>query len=148
MAQRHRKRPAQPSRKSAGTGRIQPLALHLAEQMGLTDGPKSLHVNAKVPPQLFAAAARRIGSTSPAVVITAALAALATEDELGPWLARQWGTLSDVAPELLAQIDLSRVCGWPSLPAGQSNHPPSCPCLDPRCPMGRPCSTPTCSFMR
>ncbi len=106
MAQRHRKRPAQPSRKSAGTGRIQPLALHLAEQMGLTDGPKSLHVNAKVPPQLFAAAARRIGSTSPAVVITAALAALATEDELGPWLARQWGTLSDVAPELLAQIDL------------------------------------------
>jgi hypothetical protein len=40
------------------------------------------------------------------VVITAALAALATEDELGPWLGRQWGTLSDVDPALLAQLDL------------------------------------------
>jgi hypothetical protein len=80
--------------------------LHLAQEMGLTTGPKTTHVNAKVPPRLYAAAARRVGSTSPAVVITAALAALATEDELGPWLARQWGTLVDIDPDLLAQIDL------------------------------------------
>ena len=82
------------------------MAMRLAEQMGLTAGPKSTHVNAKVPPRLYAAAAKRVGSTSPAVVITAALAALATEDELGPWLARQWGTLADIDPDLLAQIDL------------------------------------------
>lgn len=83
-----------------------PIALHIAAQLGLTAGPKTTHVNAKVPPRLYAAAARRAGSTSPAVVITAALAALATEDELGPWLARQWGTLGDLDPALLAQLDL------------------------------------------
>lgn len=83
-----------------------PIALHIAAQLGLTEGPKTTHVNAKVPPRLYAAAARRVGSTSPAVVITAALAALATEDELGPWLARQWGSLADVDPALLAQLDL------------------------------------------
>ncbi len=92
--------------KPRGTDKAQPLAMRLAEQMGLTAGPKSTHVNAKVPPRLFAAAAKRVGSTSPAVVITAGLAALATEDELGPWLARQWGTLADIDPELLAQIGL------------------------------------------
>ena len=63
-------------------------------------------MNAKVSPRLFAAAARRAGSTSPAVVITAALAALATEDELGPWLARQWGALADIDPDLLPQLNL------------------------------------------
>jgi hypothetical protein len=87
-------------------GKPRPLALHIAEQLGLTAGPKTTHVNAKVPPRLFAAAARRAGSTSPAIVITAALAALATEDELGPWLARHWGTLADIDPDLLAQLDL------------------------------------------
>ncbi|HVC62611.1 MAG TPA: hypothetical protein VND19_19875 [Acetobacteraceae bacterium] len=92
--------------KSRARGKTQSLAMRLAAQMGLTAGPKSTHVNAKVPPRLYAAAAKRVGSTSPAVVITAALAALATEDELGPWLARQWGTLADIDPELLAQIDL------------------------------------------
>jgi hypothetical protein len=83
-----------------------PIGLDIAAQLGLTAGPKTTHVNAKVPPRLFAAAARRAGSTSPAVVITAALAALATEDELGHWLARQWGTLSDIDPALLTQLDL------------------------------------------
>jgi hypothetical protein len=86
--------------------KTRPLALHIAAQLGLTTGPKTTHVNAKVSPRLFAAAARRAGSTSPAVVITAALAALATEDELGPWLARHWGTLADIDPDLLAQLDL------------------------------------------
>ena len=93
----------QPKRRIA---KSRPIALHIAEQLGLTAGPKTTHVNAKVPPRLYAAASRRAGSTSPAVVITAALAALATEDELGPWLARQWGTLADLDPALLAQLDL------------------------------------------
>jgi hypothetical protein len=74
--------------------------------MGLLAGPKTKHFNAKVPPQLFEAAARRIGTTSPAAVIHAALASLATEDELGPWLARNWGVIADAPPELLDQIDL------------------------------------------
>jgi hypothetical protein len=87
-------------------GKPRALALHIAEQLGLTAGPKTTHLNAKVPPRLFAAAAKRAGSTSPAIVITAALAALATEDELGPWLARRWGTLADLDPDLLAQLDL------------------------------------------
>jgi hypothetical protein len=39
-------------------------------------------------------------------VINAALASLATEDELGPWLARNWGALGDTPSELLDQIDL------------------------------------------
>jgi len=74
--------------------------------MGLLAGPKSKHFNAKVSPKLFEAAAKRLGTTSPAAVITAALAALATEDELGPWLAANWGTLADTSTELLEQIDL------------------------------------------
>jgi hypothetical protein len=32
--------------------------------------------------------------------------ALDTEDDLGPWLARHWGTLRDTPFELLDQIDL------------------------------------------
>jgi hypothetical protein len=82
------------------------LALRIAASIGLLDGPKTKHFNAKVPPKLFAAAAKRAGTTSPAAVITAALAALATEDELGPWLAKNWGVLADAPPELLDQIDL------------------------------------------
>jgi len=93
----------QPKRRKA---KPRPIALQIAEQLGLTAGPKTTHLNAKVPPRLYAAASRRAGSTSPAVVITAALAALATEDELGSWLARQWGTLADLDPALLAQLDL------------------------------------------
>ena len=81
-------------------------ALRIAEGMGLLTGPKTKHFNAKVPPALFEAAARRIGATSPAAVITAALALLATEDELGPWLARNWGTLADTPPDLMEQLDL------------------------------------------
>jgi hypothetical protein len=38
-------------------------------------------------------------------VINAALAALATEDDLLPWLARNWGALADIPPELLEQIE-------------------------------------------
>ena len=62
--------------------------------MGLLEGPKTRHFNVKVQPRLFEAAARRIGTSSPAAVINAALASLATEDELGPWLARNWGVLA------------------------------------------------------
>lgn len=74
--------------------------------MGLLTGPKTKHFNVKVSPQLFAAAAQRVRTTSPAAVITVALAALATEDELGPWLAKNWGVLADTPPGLLDQIDL------------------------------------------
>ena len=74
--------------------------------MGLLSGPKTKHFNAKVPPKLFQAAARRVGTTSPAAVINAALAALATEDQLGPWLVKNWGVLADSPPELLDQLDL------------------------------------------
>ncbi len=83
-----------------------PVGLRLAARMGLLDGPKTKHVNAKVPPQLFAAAAARLGTDSPAAVLTAALAALATEDGLGPWLAQNWGILAKVDPEVLDLIDL------------------------------------------
>ena len=81
-------------------------ALRIAEDMGLLAGPKTKHCNAKVPPLLFKAAAKRVGTESPAAVINAALASLATEDDFGPWLAKQWGVLSDVDPVLLDQIDL------------------------------------------
>jgi hypothetical protein len=80
--------------------------MRIAEEMGLLTGPKSKHFNAKVTPLLFQAAAKRIGSTSPAVVVSAALAALATEDELGKWLANRWGSLADADMELLDQIDI------------------------------------------
>jgi len=80
--------------------------LRIAAAMGLLEGPKTKHFNAKVSPRLFRAAAKRIGSTSPSIVINAALASLATEDELGPWLARNWGVLADTPAELLDQIDL------------------------------------------
>jgi len=80
-------------------------ALRIATAMGLLSGPKTKHFNAKVPPKLFQAAAKRVGTTSPSVVISAALASLATEDALGPWLARNWGVLADTQAELLEQID-------------------------------------------
>ncbi len=80
--------------------------MRIATEKGLLDGPKTKHFNVKVPPMLFEQAARRVGSTSPAVVITAALAALATEDDLGAWLVENWGSLSDVDPDVLDQIDL------------------------------------------
>ena len=87
----------------AGRGTV---ALRIAEHMGLLTGPKTKHFNAKVSPKLFDAAAKRLGTTSPAAVINAALASLATEDDLGPWLASRWGVLSDIDPEVLKQIDL------------------------------------------
>ena len=59
-----------------------------------------------MPPRLFDAAAKRIGTSSPAALIEAALAAVATQDDLGPWLARNWGILSDLDPELLTQLDI------------------------------------------
>lgn len=80
------------------------LGMRLAVAAGLVNEAKTKHLNAKVQPALFAAAARRVGSTSPAVVIEAALAALATQDDLGPWLADQWGTLASIDPELIEQI--------------------------------------------
>jgi hypothetical protein len=82
------------------------VALRIAQGMGLLSGQKTKHINAKVSPKLFQAAAKRIGRTSPAAVVNAALASLATEDELGPWLAKNWGVLTDTPPELLGQIDL------------------------------------------
>ena len=81
-----------------------PLSLRMAAAAGLTAGAKTKHLNAKVAPALFAAAAKRAGSESPAAVVEAALAALATQDDLGPWLAAQWGTLADVDPELLEEL--------------------------------------------
>jgi hypothetical protein len=90
---------------TAGEAKVT-VALRIAAAMGLLAGPKSRHLNAKVSPRLFQAAAKRAGTTSPAAVINAALAALATEDELGPWLARNWGVLAETPAELLDQIDL------------------------------------------
>ena len=97
-----RRRAAQP----LADARQDTVALRIAEGMGLLAGPKTKHFNAKVSPRLFQAAAKRIGTTSPAAVINAALASLATEDELGPWLAKNWGVLADAPPDLLDTIDL------------------------------------------
>jgi hypothetical protein len=82
------------------------VALRIAAAVGLLSGPKTKHINAKVSPKLFQAAAKRAGTTSPAAVINAALASLATEDDLGPWLAGNWGVLAKTPAELLDQIDL------------------------------------------
>jgi hypothetical protein len=79
--------------------------MRMASSAGLISEAKTKHLNAKVQPALFEAAARRVGSTSPAVVIEAALAALATQDDLGAWLAEHWGVLADVDPELLGQME-------------------------------------------
>jgi hypothetical protein len=82
------------------------VALRIADRMGLLAGPKTKQFTAKVSPKLFEAAAKRVGSSSPAVVINAALAALATEDDVGPWLARNWGILSDLPPDVLDDIEI------------------------------------------
>ena len=96
--------PAVPgSRASVGS---EGLSLRMAQAAGLTAGPKTRHLNAKVAPALFEAAARRAGSHSPSAVVEAALAALATQDDLGPWLATQWGALAGVDAELLSEIEL------------------------------------------
>jgi hypothetical protein len=95
---------SKPSRRK-GAGADTP-ALRMAAAAGLTAEAKTRHLNAKVQPALFEAAARRVGSRSPAVVIEAALAALATQDDLGPWLARSWGILADVDPEILETVEL------------------------------------------
>lgn len=92
-------------RPQRGHDRADSLALRMAKAAGLIKQAKTKHLNAKVQPALFEAAARRVGSTSPTVVIEAALAALATQDDLGPWLAEQWGVLADIDPELLDQIE-------------------------------------------
>ena len=97
-----KRRPAKPAAARAATSTT---ALRIAWDMGLLSGPKTKHFNAKVPPQLFEAAAKRVGTSSPSLVINAALAALATEDELGRWLAQNWGVLADCPPELLDQIE-------------------------------------------
>ena len=109
MAVQNAGKPFRPRRRQApakGNKGQDTAALRIADGMGLLTGPKTKHFNAKVPPALFEAAARRIGATSPAAVITAALASLATEDELGPWLARNWGILADTPPDLTEQFDL------------------------------------------
>ncbi len=106
------KRPHSPSArrnapaKATASAEQPTVALRIADAMGLLDGPKTRHFNAKVSPKLFDAAAKRIGTSSPAAVINAALASLATEDELGTWLARNWGVLADTPADLLDQIDL------------------------------------------
>ena len=81
-------------------------ALRIARDKGLLDGPKTRHFSAKVHPRLFDAASKRLGTKSPSAVIEAALATLATQDDLGAWLARNMGILSDLDPELLAQLDI------------------------------------------
>ncbi len=85
---------------------MQETRLRIAADRGLLSGPKTKHINAKVSPALFAAAAERIGTDSPAAVINAALASLATEDSLGPWLAENWGVLATTPQDVLDQIDL------------------------------------------
>lgn len=97
-------KPARRARRASTIGAG--LSMRMAEAAGLIAEAKTRHINAKVQPALFEAAAHRIGSQSPAVVIEAALAALATQDDLGPWLAAQWGSIAEVDPDLLAQIDL------------------------------------------
>ena len=82
------------------------LTLSMASAAGLTSQAKTKHLNVKVQRALFEAAARGVSSRSPGIVIEAALAALATQDDLGPWLAEQWGVLAHVDPELLNQLDL------------------------------------------
>ena len=81
-------------------------ALDLAAAMGLLNDAKTKHVNAKVNPALFEAAARQAGTSSPAAVINAALAALATQDDAGPFLARNWGILADLPQDVADQIEL------------------------------------------
>jgi hypothetical protein len=93
---------AEKDRSKAGGKKL--LAVQMAAAAGLLGKPKTKHINAKVQPDLFEAASKRAGSSSPAVVIEAALAALATQDDLGPWLAANWGSLSDVDPALLDEV--------------------------------------------
>ena len=90
--------------RAKSAARIAPLPVRMASAAGLIDQPKTKHINAKVQPGLFEAASKRAGSTSPAVVIEAALAALATQDDLCPWLASNWGSLSDVDPAVLEEL--------------------------------------------
>lgn len=82
------------------------VAVQMASAAGLLEQPKTKHINAKVQPGLFEAASKRAGSSSPSVVIEAALAALATQDDLGPWLASNWGSLADVDPAVLDELAL------------------------------------------
>ncbi|WP_213979375.1 hypothetical protein [Sphingomonas sp. dw_22] len=77
-------KPVRPRRAAVKTADT--LGMRLAAAAGLTGEAKTKHLNAKVRPALF----------------EAALAALATQDDLGPWLAAQWGVLADVDPELFA----------------------------------------------
>lgn len=82
------------------------VSVQMASAAGLLNQPKTKHINAKVQPGLFEAASKRAGSSSPAVVIEAALAALATQDDLGPWLSLNWGSLADVDPAVLDELAL------------------------------------------
>lgn len=99
-------RPAATDRRPKADTSTPTQGLRIAAAMGLLEGPKTKHFNAKVSPKLFQAAAKRLGTASPSAVINAALASLATEDELGPWLVRNWGALADTPAEVLDQIDL------------------------------------------
>ncbi len=80
-------------------------ALKSAEASGLLKGPKSRHLNAKVTPALFDAAAKRVGDSTPTAVITAALATLAEPEGLGAWLAANQGILADIDPEIKEMIE-------------------------------------------
>ena len=103
---KRRPRTARPTTRTTPTPKPISHALRIAREKGLLNGPKTKHFNVKVPPRLFDAAAKRLCTNSPATVIEAALAAVATQDDLGPWLARNWGILSDLDPELLTQLDI------------------------------------------
>ena len=88
--------------------RIEPdrLPARRAVAARLTDGANTTRLDAKVTTASFEAVARQDGSESAATVVVAAPAALATQDGLGPWLAAAWGSLADVDPALLEEIDL------------------------------------------
>ena len=89
------------SQKKRGRAENELLPIRMAAAAGLIDRPKTMHVSVNVQPGLFEAASKRAGSSSPSVVIEAAFAALATQDDLGPWLAANWGSLRDVDPTIL-----------------------------------------------
>jgi hypothetical protein len=53
-----------------------------------------------------AVTAKRTGIVSTAAVTAAVPVPPATKDDLGPWLARQWGVLADAPADLLDALDL------------------------------------------
>ncbi len=79
-------------------------ALAMAGALGLTGDHTKRHVNAKVSETLFKAAAHRAGTDKVTEILTTALALLAVGDDLGPWLAQNWGSLAHIDPTLADEL--------------------------------------------